>query len=220
MKQLAITVRNFRVGSVFGLPIDEALEQAIFEHKDGTGQSQHENVRAIYEEILRVQPNHADAMHLLGALYLQSMPEQMAVAASLVKRATVLMPNNPNYINTLGQIYEHLGDMDSAMKTYTESLKLDPYFLTPYLNLVTMYHRSGEYAKSEAFVRNIVENQTLLYVNREVHGTQRLVLMHCESLRFQGKYRNAKSCYNDALEIWPESGEIWNLLGNRSARNA
>eukprot|EP00945_MAST-04E_sp_MAST-4E-sp1_P001566 g1566.t1 len=213
-KQLAITLRAFKVGSVFGRSIDGALEEALSEHTNGKGEARFDNVRKLYAEILRVQPKHADAMHLLGALYLQSIPEQMRDAEALVQSAIRLMPNNANYVNTLGQIQEQLGDMDAAIETYKASIELSQTFITPYLNIMMAYYRNGEYAKSDALVRNIIDNQTLMYTNRNVDESRRLFSMHCESFRLQGKNRKSENCFNDALEIWPESGEMWNLLGN------
>ena len=73
-------------------------------------------------------------MHLLGALYLQSIPEQMREAEALVQSAIRLMPNNANYVNTLGQIQEQLGDIDAAIETYKASIELSKTFLIPHIH--------------------------------------------------------------------------------------
>jgi protein O-GlcNAc transferase len=209
-RQLAITMRAFTVGSVFGETISDALDQAIHDHTHGN----YEDAKKIYFEILKISPEHADALHLLGALYLQAIPSKMEEAAELVIQATEVNPDDPNYFNTLGQIYEHLGDQQKALSAYKHSVEMNEFFVTPYLNIVRSYHRSAQYAMAQAFVNSIIQNSTLVLYNKDNDDTLRLYALFCDGYRLQGMNRKSASCFQDALDIWPESGLLWNLLGN------
>ena len=70
------------------LDVPSMLAQAVAAHRRG----QLSAARAGYEAILRVAPEHFDALHLLGVIALQEMRTEEGVA--LIRRALGADPRN------------------------------------------------------------------------------------------------------------------------------
>jgi tetratricopeptide (TPR) repeat protein len=77
-----------------------------------------------YRNVLRAQPNHADALHLLGvALHQQGDHRQ---AAECIGRAVTLGPGNATYHTNLAEAYRALGNLDRAAECCRTALRLQP----------------------------------------------------------------------------------------------
>src|SRR5579862_786573 len=98
----------------------EKLQRALTLHQSGQlAQSQ-----AIYEEILRLEPAHADAINLLGAIAIQTGNPQAAV--ELFGRAIEIDSSNVvAYCNSALALAE-LGQFDAALTRYDRAIALDP----------------------------------------------------------------------------------------------
>src|ERR1700688_4946279 len=57
----------------------------------------------IYQQILLKNPDHADALHLMGNAACQLGDADIAL--SLISRASELFPNNTSYLGSLGAAY-------------------------------------------------------------------------------------------------------------------
>ena len=88
--------------------IGEAFEQAVRFHKSGNlGQAE-----SLYREIIKANPSHAQATHLLGILARQT--GQLQAAEALLKRAIALAPNATAFHFNLGMIHKDLGQLAEA----------------------------------------------------------------------------------------------------------
>lgn len=45
-------------------------------------------------------------------------------ALDTVKKALLLKPDNPYYTDTMGEVYEYMGENDKALELYEQSLKV------------------------------------------------------------------------------------------------
>ncbi len=77
-----------------------------------------------YRRILQQDPNHADALHLLGLIVNQQ--GDAAAAISLIERAIEQNPTIAPYRHSLGDIYLTRKEFDQAYFCYQEVLKLQP----------------------------------------------------------------------------------------------
>jgi predicted O-linked N-acetylglucosamine transferase (SPINDLY family) len=76
-----------------------------------------------YRQVLRHFPRHADSLHLLGVIALQTgHPEQ---ALDLVRHAVQLRPDGAIYRSNLGQVLEQLDRFDEAETAYRDAIALD-----------------------------------------------------------------------------------------------
>src|SRR5690606_40131046 len=79
-----------------------------------------------YRDILLRHPGHADALHLLGVIALQT--GNLEPALSLIQRAVALRPDAAVCRNNLGQVLERLGRDDEAARCYEAAIALDDRF--------------------------------------------------------------------------------------------
>ena len=84
--------------------IPEALAIAIQHHQAGRLQA----AEQIYRQILAVEPNHADAIHLLGVIAYQVGKHEFAV--EYIRRAIGLKGNVAAFHNNLGEAYRALAE--------------------------------------------------------------------------------------------------------------
>ncbi len=91
------------------------------------------DAKNIYSRILHKNPDHPDALHLLGTLYLQTGNNQMAV--ELICRALKIDQSNPFFHNNLGAAYQALYRLDDAVSCYHKALALEPGYAEGYFNL-------------------------------------------------------------------------------------
>jgi len=76
-----------------------------------------------YRAILRVQPTHFDAMHLLGAAL--AARGQNAQAEPLLRRAVALNPKAAAAHNNLGNVVKALGRAEDSLAHYGRAIALD-----------------------------------------------------------------------------------------------
>jgi tetratricopeptide (TPR) repeat protein len=78
----------------------------------------------IYQGMLAREPQHADALHLLGVVALQQ--GNLPRAIELICRAAALNPNAPAYHCNLGEAYRLSGQMQRAAGCFRTALAVDP----------------------------------------------------------------------------------------------
>lgn len=96
---------------------------------------------AIYREILRTSPQHADALHLLGVLAHQRGDNQTAVAN--IERAIAVLPTSATYYNNLGAAQLGLGRLEEAFQSFQRASQLQSGYADPHFNLGDLYQRAG-----------------------------------------------------------------------------
>src|SRR5262245_19501918 len=96
--------------------IPEALEMAIKHHQEGRLRAAEE----IYREILRVEPNQVDALHLLGVIAYQA--RNLDEAVTWCRRAVELRSNHAEAHNHLGVALKDQGRLDEAVASCRRAL--------------------------------------------------------------------------------------------------
>ena len=107
-----------------------------------------------YRRILERQPEHADSLHLLGVVALQT--GHLDSALGLVQRAVALRPDGAVYRNNLGQILERLERGDEAAQAYEAALALDPHYAEACNNRGHLLQRRDRLADAEADFRKAI----------------------------------------------------------------
>ena len=106
------------------LPVDQALRL----HQAGLLPE----ARSHYEQVLEQQPQHFDALHLLGLLLNQQ--GMTAQALQLIERAITLRPGTASFHNSLGLVQQASGQWAAALISFRQAIALDPRYPDPYLN--------------------------------------------------------------------------------------
>src|SRR3990167_8392454 len=88
--------------SHFMAPMAEVFSLALQHHQAG----RLPEAEALYRQILQAQPDHPDALHLLGMIAYQVGKHEVAV--EYVKQAIALNPSVAEFHNNLGTVYIEL----------------------------------------------------------------------------------------------------------------
>ena len=106
----------------------ELLQQAIALHRRG----QLAQAEGLYSEILKIQPKHFDALHLLGVIALQAQNHQRAV--ELIDQAIELYPHNAAFYSSRGAALQELKQYDAAIASYDQAITLKPDYADAWYN--------------------------------------------------------------------------------------
>ena len=178
--------------------IAEALSLALQHHQAG----RLSEAEAIYRQILQVQPNHSDALHLLGVIAHQVGRHDVAV--DYINKAIALNPRIAEYHNNLGEAYRVLGKLDKAAAHYQEALTLKPVFADPHNNVGIVFKEQGKLEEAVAYYR-----QALALKPDYAEAYNNLG----NALREQGKLDEAVAQYRQALALKPGYAEAHNNRG-------
>ncbi len=175
------------------------IQAALGHHQAGRlGQAE-----AIYRQILQVDPNQPDALHLSGAIARQLGNRQ--AAADFISRAIKAKPSEPVFHNSLGLVLKDLGRLDEATASYRRAIKLNADYLEAYYNLGNVLQLQGRPDEAASSYRKALALKP---------GYPEA---HCNlgsALQAQGKLDEATSSYRKALSIRPDYVEAHCNLGN------
>jgi tetratricopeptide (TPR) repeat protein len=90
------------------------------------------HAEAAFEEILRKQPRHADALHLLGLIAARSNDPKKA--AVLIGKSVQIDASNPVAYLNRGAVLQELEQWEEALASYEQALALHPAFAAVYFN--------------------------------------------------------------------------------------
>jgi len=169
--------------------IPESLAAAVQLHRAGElGRAEH-----IYREVLRVDPCHPDAWHLLGVIAHQGGKHDVAVAH--IRRALASRPQAAAFHSNLGTSYKALGRLQEAVASYERAIELQPQFAEAHNNLGNALKAQGRLEEAVASYTRALEIKPD-YV--EAHNNL------ATALQRQEKLPEAEAGYKRALQLKPD----------------
>jgi tetratricopeptide (TPR) repeat protein len=178
--------------------ISEALAIAVQHHHAGRLQA----AEQIYRQILAVEPNHADAWHLLGVVSMDlGNPDEMLAC---LRRAAELKPDSAAARYNLGNALKDRGRLDEAVACYRRALQLKPDYAAAHNNLGNAFQGQGKLDGAVASYRRAL---ALMPGSAEVCNNL------ANALKDQGKLDESLACYRRALQLKPDYAEVHNNLG-------
>ncbi len=90
---------------------------------DGTGRR--DQAKPIYEQILKIQPDHPIALNNLAFIKAEE-GQDLDAALTMAQRARQGLPNSPDVMDTLGWIYLKKNLSDDAVRTFKELVVASP----------------------------------------------------------------------------------------------
>src|SRR5271157_3258267 len=111
------------------MTIAETLARALQQHQA----SNLAQAEQLYHEILRSEPGHADAWHLLGVLASQVGRHDLGV--EYIRHALDLRPGTAVYHNNLAFAYQALGRLEEAENHCRLAVRLQPEFTAAHNHL-------------------------------------------------------------------------------------
>ncbi|RFC32802.1 MAG: putative O-linked N-acetylglucosamine transferase, SPINDLY family [Candidatus Nitrotoga sp. SPKER] len=180
------------------LSISQIIQVAREHHQAG----RLPQAEAIYQQILQVEPNHPDALHLLGLIARQG--GKNGIAAGLISRAIRVNPSNPIYYINLGNVLKDQGQLEDAIFNYRQALSIKPDFAEVHNNLGNVLKEQGNLdAAIESFRRSLALKPDFAETHSNLGN----------ALKDQGQLDEAIACYGQALLLKPDYAEAYNNLG-------
>jgi len=116
--------------------------QALGLHQQG----RLKEAKAVYGEVLRVNPRNAEALQLLGVIAYQSNLHQAAL--DLIDQALVIQPENAYFLSNRGNALKELGRLEDAVASFDKAIKLRPDYADAYCNRGIVLHAMQAYEQA------------------------------------------------------------------------
>lgn len=175
------------------------LEDALRCHQSGRPL----DAEQTYRRILKLDPCHADSLHLLGLIEHQRGAH--AVAVALIREAIAINKNEAVYYSNLGAVLQALGRFNEAVASYQAALALKPGFADAHNHLGVALSSLGNLSEAIVHYEHAVAlspNYADAYNNLGV------------ALADQGKTIDAMLHYGRALAANPNHADALCNLGN------
>lgn len=182
----------------------QMLSAAIQHHRAGRlGEAER-----LYREVLEAQPEHADALHLLGVLAHQTGRQGLAV--EMIERAIARNGSMPAFHNNLGNALAAAGRWPDAERAYRRAIEHKKDYAEAYYNLGGALRALGKLAETEETYRHALALRP---------GHPGTLLNLSEVLQARGELEAAAEICQRAITADPRLAAAFNNLGNiRSAQ--
>jgi predicted O-linked N-acetylglucosamine transferase (SPINDLY family) len=174
------------------MTLQQQLESGLSHHNAG----RLAEAQRIYRQILSQQPDHADALHLLGVLAGQT--GRLDSAVELIRRAIRLRPDLADAYINLGVVLKANGQLDEAIACYRQAIRLSPDLAEVHSNLGNALQDKEQLDEAIAAYRQAIR---LKPDNAEAHYN----LGH--ALNKIGRLDEAVSCNRQAVRLKPDFAE-------------
>jgi predicted O-linked N-acetylglucosamine transferase (SPINDLY family) len=159
--------------------------------------------RECWERALRAEPDDPEALFFVGDFCREA--GEHARAIELFERALVHAPDHPALLNNLGLALEKDGRLDKAEPMFRRALEIEPDSLNALANLAQNLYQQWRHKEAiplfDRLIERMPEPPAAIWANRAV------------SLRACGDAVKAEASLKRAVELVPDSAEIWCSLG-------
>jgi tetratricopeptide (TPR) repeat protein len=183
--------------------ISERMQAGLEHHQSGRVQE----AETIYRSVLTEQPEHPDALHLLGVIALQFGNSEASV--KLIEHAIKANPKEPQFYNMCGEAYRALRKYDVAITCYEQALAIQPDFAGALINLGNTFKETGRLEDAAACYQKAIAVSPDSAMSHNNLGVV---------LKDMGRPEEAISHYEQALAIMPDYAEANTNLGNALQR--
>jgi predicted TPR repeat methyltransferase len=171
------------------LTIDELLQQGLELHQSG----ELDSAAISYEQVLSLQPEHADALHLMGLIHFAQDDTQ--AAANMIRLAIASNANEAVFHFNLGNICRAAGELDAAIVAFETAIELQSDESDYFNNLGNALEDKGELdhaMESYQCALALSPDDAELYFNLG------------NVLRGLGRIDAARTAYTQSLELAPD----------------
>ena len=138
------------VSAADALKAHNKFQEALTLHQQG----QLKEARALYERVLKWQPNHFDALHMLATIAYQT--GQLERAEVLFIKALKLDPEASFALNNFGNLLQDLKKYKSALSHYDRAIAFDPGYVEAHNNRGDLLQHLGRWPEAlESYDRAI-----------------------------------------------------------------
>jgi len=177
----------------------QQLEAALAHHQAG----RLTEAEGLYNQILAQQPDHVDAMNLLGVVAGQTGRPDLA--EDLMRKAIRIRPDHAQAHNNLGFILVGRKQFDEAIGFYRQAIEIAPDLAEAHNNLGFALHAKGQFDGAIAACTQAIRinpNFAAAHINLG------------NSLWDKGRRDEATACFRQAIRLNPDLPEAHHNLGN------
>ncbi len=181
-----------------GISPSPLMDEAIGRHQAG----QVDAAAKIYRQILSTQPDHVEALHLLGVV-----DHQQGRHAQAIERMTAalrLQPKNSAVHGNLALALRAIGQRTEAAEHLQTSLRLDPGYLVARKNLGVVLGELGRTPEAEIHLR-----QVTAAMPNDKGALSSLALNYMQ----QGRHAEAEPLWQRVLKLQPDDASAHNNYG-------
>jgi predicted O-linked N-acetylglucosamine transferase (SPINDLY family) len=179
--------------------MQQTFQRAVQYHQAG----RLAEAESLYRQLLNMQPNNAQVLHLLGLAAYQR--GDTATAAVEIGKAVALAPNQPDYFSNLGLALRANHQQQQAVEAYRKALQLAPRDAAVHNNLGSALHDLKLFDEAETSYRTSLaleaQNPSALFNLGNL-------------LSDAARHAEAVQCYRQALRFTPQDADIHNNLAN------
>lgn len=180
------------------LSLSQTLTLALKHHQSGELQQ----AERLYRQVLEAQPDHADALHLLGLLAHETGNAELALEN--IGRAIQLLPTGGLFHYSLGLVLGSLGRLAEAEAAYRQAILLSPEHAEACNNLAIVYQKQGNRSAAVPWFEEAIRL-------RPDYAVAHYNLAN--ALREEGRLAEAVKHYQQALLLKPDLVEAHDALG-------
>ena len=174
--------------------------QTAFQHHQAGRLPQAEQ---LYRQILARQPNHAEALHMLGLIAAKFARRDAAV--ELIRRAIAIRPDFPEAHSNLANLLVEKGQFEEAMTACRAAIALRPNFPEAYYNLGNALRQTARLDEAIAAYRQAIAFKP---------GYAEALGNLGDVLQARGQFDEAIAAYHAAIALKRDLFAAHNNLGN------
>ena len=181
------------------LDIEDAFNVAFQYYQNG----QLEMADKLYKKILAVNPNHADALHLLGII--ADQVGKYDISVGLIKKAIKIRPQKAIYHYSMGNALNGQGKTGEVLACLRKAIELNPDFAEAFNNMGVTLKAQGRSDEAITCFRKALEIKPQY---AEAHNNMG------NALKDEGGSDEAITSFRKATEIKPQYAEAHSNMGN------
>jgi tetratricopeptide (TPR) repeat protein len=193
------TSRNFPTGNKAGMQhaqVANMIQQGLAV----INQDRFDEAKLIYEQVLKIDPKHFDALQLLGAICIQL--KEYLQAVQFLSKALQINPHHAAAYSNYANALKELSRFDEALISANKAISLNPQFAEAQVNRGNALKELGHLEEALASYDQAIEispQYADAYNNRG------------NALKELGRLDEALASYDQAIEIRPDYSEVlWN----------
>jgi len=211
---------------------ESRLQEGISLHQEG----KLDQAELIYQQILQINPENAEVLHLLGMIAYQV--EKYDLAVNLINQAIEIDNRQPIFFHNLGLVLKDRGDLEGAIRVYQQVVRANPKDSEAYNNLGNVLQENKRFEEGIVAYRKAIEINSNF---ADAHSNLGVALVKQErfeegivayrkaieadsnfadayynlgnALQKKGDVRDAIQAYHRVLKINPNYAEAYNNLG-------
>jgi predicted TPR repeat methyltransferase len=191
--------KKLAMAAAENISLEEAVKMGIRLHQ----QQEYERAGRVYEQVLAVWPECADALHFSGLLAYHQQKD-IDKAIQLVAQSVAMAPDHPDFWNNYGNLLKASGRLLDAAAAYRRAVELRPSFPDAYNNLGLIFQEDKDYQGAIVAYRDALRyqpNHIAAHLNLgKVFG-------------MQGRWAEAEASYQKVIEVYPAHSEAYYRLG-------